>query len=875
MSRRWYYKTNTEEEPAIGPIPLASEPRLCSCSSSLCLSQQSSSSFSSCVSRSSSSSSRVKGLSSLPQTLHTCCEDNQCTHSLSSKQRIYSSQSEFQAQTQAQPKISITRSIRKFFLHSIIPKFLFWRKKEKKNFVFKRDCSNEDKTPTRDTPRSVMWIPGDKILLCIPSGFISEDSSSHCFDGTVLSVPCSLDSSHSKRSQAECGTVRQYTFQADQVICKRPHLVILKCFVEVEEQAAEEATDANALRVYFCLKMRYPISEVQGEVDRYTLMTRPAEKLQIEPVIVDSASQTPLQVRDLFPDMYGFIEFDMPKNEKWGGICMDYYDASVAEILYSSYHHCKTELVAKMNADYLARCEAEKKKQADVKSLGLAEKVCFSTRFLNPDSNYDQNLKGIPLLCFQGRSLYTSVVEACIQILRALHGFDWIHGDTHLSNFMLDASTLRVVLIDTERSFHSSCPIQKLLDVQEAFGHAVSLTVSMPYNKTWDMREIQGVTGILHPFNSLVNVMAVKAKANTKRNQAAVEDNKKKVLFGLSPVFKQVSGKVPVKHRTIHSKRILVFMLLPVCTCFTRQKAAERKKGCVYCRSEFNEKTARLLYSLSVKKGGFIHEIFDMALAHFVRASLSTIQIYIQCTRYVIRMNSSHARNHLMETKAAWINMLHSKVRKQDLSFTEFQCEKDMDMIDLYVQRLLFLGSYDASASVLTRAFVEYMKEKKYAELARDIKNIALPSFEDNQLYEFMVVHMCSYKLEEENGSNINSKTISAANYYHAFESCTRDTILMPSEEERVRAAQVLELEEPKKRSKKTPSAPAMTRLIIADESLSCPSSAGSAYLDHLTPDSASTPSSGFCDPKQVVVMPVHLNVSFRALEPRASHVYQ
>jgi aminoglycoside phosphotransferase (APT) family kinase protein len=35
--------------------------------------------------------------------------------------------------------------------------------------------------------------------------------------------------------------------------------------------------------------------------------------------------------------------------------------------------------------------------------------------------------------------------------LQRMHAAGWVHGDTHLGNFMLDANTWRVVAIDVVR----------------------------------------------------------------------------------------------------------------------------------------------------------------------------------------------------------------------------------------------------------------------------------------------------------------------------------------------------------------------------------------------------------------------------------------
>ena len=59
-----------------------------------------------------------------------------------------------------------------------------------------------------------------------------------------------------------------------------------------------------------------------------------------------------------------------------------------------------------------------------------------------------QSEKGV-LVCYDtNRTLQTAVIAACIELLQRMHAEGWVHGDTHLGNFMLDAKSWRVVAID-------------------------------------------------------------------------------------------------------------------------------------------------------------------------------------------------------------------------------------------------------------------------------------------------------------------------------------------------------------------------------------------------------------------------------------------
>jgi hypothetical protein len=130
----------------------------------------------------------------------------------------------------------------------------------------------------------------------------------------------------------------------------------------------------------------------------------------------------------------------------------------------------------------------------------------------------------------------TTVLSACCQLLNQLHQRGWVHGDTHLGNFLLCPKTRRVFLIDPERAFASTNPVQCLLDVQELLGHASGLLVSPYDKKLWDMSDVGGVA----------------------------------------------------------SRMLSTSHYLPVCTCFVHANVAMRMRGCSVCRSGTNAHRAAL-----------------------------------------------------------------------------------------------------------------------------------------------------------------------------------------------------------------------------------------------------------------------------------------
>jgi hypothetical protein len=89
----------------------------------------------------------------------------------------------------------------------------------------------------------------------------------------------------------------------------------------------------------------------------------------------------------------------------------------------------------------------------------------------------------------RNQSIKLSLCIAALQLLRSLHREGWVHGDSHLGNFVY--SDGRVFAIDFERSFASASKVQHLMDIQEAFGHISGLMMNAQHE--WDLRDIPGV----------------------------------------------------------------------------------------------------------------------------------------------------------------------------------------------------------------------------------------------------------------------------------------------------------------------------------------------------------------------------------------------
>lgn len=555
------------------------------------------------------------------------------------------------------------------------------------------------KLPEQEIKEEVIFLSDcsqnpPQVVLVIPQGVL--DQSEHSVSGEILCDSFQdLFSSYSPKSTTING-VRK--FHASHLICKRKGLLILRCITQIPKRTKrDDEQNSDVMTLQFCLKLRYPFSEIEEEVQRFKSMMLPEE-----------TNDSCKSIYDLFPEFYGFVKFQMPHDETWGGICMEFYDLSAADILYSKYHHSHKKTIQTLEKNYTKKCSQ-------------------SMSFL-------ETKRGIPIAYIHGRSVYTSLAASCIQLLRTLHKFNWIHGDTHLANFLIDTEEMRVVLIDMERSFKTTNSVQKLLDIQEVFGHISTLIVSMPYNSSWDMRDVQGVAGLLHPFNSLCL-----SKKKTKHTSIIANVSQKNkieqilVSYQMSNPLAKIHAQIPERFRHLTPKTFMLFLMLPLCNCYARHHMQERIKGCIYCRSEFSKRTAHMLY--------MDNTLFDEVMDNFIKASLSTIQFYIQCTRHYIRLNASEARDHLTTHDDTFQEILHKQIKKREISFTDFQCEKDIDIYDLYIQRLIYLGAFIPNYTKLNERLIHHLRSKKLDGVASRIQKITLPTYKHNGIYEsFMML---------------------------------------------------------------------------------------------------------------------------------------
>ena len=235
-----------------------------------------------------------------------------------------------------------------------------------------------------------------------------------------------------------------------------------------------------------CVKMRYPLADHQKELDIFNAMGKLA--------------------RSCFVPILTAFEFESRDGKTWGGLCMPFIDTTLCRIMPSS-----------PALDALAvRFSAYEPREGEAELCGSKLELC-------------------------GSNFMASVLSACFKLLQTLHKCGWVHGDTHMGNFMLDSKTWRVFLIDTERSFLSRDPVQHLLDAQELAGHATGLLLSLHDKSQWDMDDVWPVSS--------------KLQSST--------------LGGLAN-------------------------FVPVCSCFAFQDTLERLRGCPMCHSEANLRKAAL-----------------------------------------------------------------------------------------------------------------------------------------------------------------------------------------------------------------------------------------------------------------------------------------
>ena len=277
--------------------------------------------------------------------------------------------------------------------------------------------------------------------------------------------------------------------------------------------------DKDGERERVCLKLVDNNAIYQGEKEAYMNMV---------------AKNGPCS---LFLQVYFFIEVIMPDKRVWKGFCMKEGMYSLREILFTptTTTDCLMEDVE--HRKILKTILQDKERALQQKSMCNGDTVT-----------------GEAVVFQQDQSIQLSLAIAALRLLHRMHTvYGWIHGDSHLGNFMY--SNGRLYAIDFERSFASTLPDQHLLDLQECFGHFSGVLLNPIRANDWDMRDIFGLYYYRHPLGAR-------------------------------------GGKCSKHH--LHSRRKTLYML-PVCMCFTCPTEELRLQGCAFCRSASNQQSARFM----------------------------------------------------------------------------------------------------------------------------------------------------------------------------------------------------------------------------------------------------------------------------------------
>jgi hypothetical protein len=294
------------------------------------------------------------------------------------------------------------------------------------------------------------------------------------------------------------------------------------------------------------------------------------------------------------------------------------------------------------------------------------------------DDEEDKALGGVGVRRMEKRGIQTSLTVACLELLHKMHMRGWVHGDSHLGNFVLDPKTWRVYAIDMERSFSSNDAVQHMLDIQELFGHASGLIVSYSSGHHWDMDDIWGVAAKLHPLLR--------------------SSSKKKCLL----------------------QDTSVLHMLPVCTCFVEEEEEDKVMGCICCRSKKNVQTANFF-----KNHGFTH------IQNLFQMSLKAVRTYVSAARKKTIMECNHMERSLLlgSCKQDLENFITSGLVDNTRSSVWHFNMDEKSTFDEWLRRILYLGSFFEYWRFKREKLINYLRLKGHSLVVND-----LLTFRDNKL---------------------------------------------------------------------------------------------------------------------------------------------
>jgi hypothetical protein len=383
---------------------------------------------------------------------------------------------------------------------------------------------------------------------------------------------------------------------ASDVLYTKKNLAVLECTIGKEKLA---------------MKVRYPYGVHERESGKFLEM-------------IESHPHDKRGPASLFPRLYSLIKLSMPNKSVWGGICMKLVGLSVLSLLYPSAIASEDE-------------EENKKALADLSFRFLKRPVWVV--------DDDAECGGVYVKRVEKRNLQTSLVAACVELLHRFHGFGWVHGDSHLGNFVLDAEKWKIYIIDPERSFQipktnpGDYDVVKFLDVQELLGHACGALVTYPHGQSWDFHNVLGVVVKLHP------------SFRSKKKQADIE--------------------------ALH--------MLPVCSCFAFETKREKMLGCMCCKSAKNIAVAKRFQ----KQGLDFVEIF-------LKTSLKEVRMYVKAARDTCIKECEEMEASLLSCGPDLASYL-KKEKYTTLQFDIESIDEDLDEktnYEVWVRKVLYLGAF-------------------------------------------------------------------------------------------------------------------------------------------------------------------------------------
>ena len=352
------------------------------------------------------------------------------------------------------------------------------------------------------------------------------------------------------------------------------------------------------------------------------------------------------------------------KTSSWHGYCMQQGQYSLRDILYKSPRHTEAE------------------HQALLQSLLLDRDRPITSAFQG----------GVPVLFKPNQTVQLSLCITALLLLRALHHSGWVHGDSHLGNFVY--ANGRLYAIDFERSFCTTDIVQHCLDIQELFGHLSAVLVHIERPHEWDMKDIHGI--YFHRSACL--------------SFSAFILHSSFCVFFRHPLFGQVPRvglPSPLQRRIGLPMRRLALYMLPVCTCFTCPKQAIRVKGCALCGSEFNRRSAHVF---ATRSNDILSDMESWGLSRMRTSLLQTRNECIQRCVYVANIIFPCLSSPLLLMMSDDKSVLHLPVK--DLTTSRQTC-------CVALKRLLYAPCVSAHALAIARLLCDRLHHARHTEAAR------------------------------------------------------------------------------------------------------------------------------------------------------------